>query len=177
MNFQSRARQWSRAAWMLAALFATLPLAGRIVMGGWAFQGAGELAGLCLVLGTYLHFIGHRHRVLRDDAAALERALKLAAAGQTATALRELSEIIRLNPRLWQARQFRGQVHLRNRERWDRALEDFSEAIRLASKESHLYILRAQLYSLMGEEAAAQHDYQMAASLREAEQAFRSQSL
>ena len=171
MKFQTRARQWSRAAWALAALFATLPLAGRILMGSWAFQGAGELAGLCLVLGTYLHFVGQRHRVLRDDAAALERALQLAAAGQTGTALRQLSEIIQVNPRLWQARQFRGQVYVRSHESWDRAMEDFSEAIRLAPKEAHLYVLRAQLHSVMGDDAAAQQDYQAAASLRETEQA------
>lgn len=176
MKFRSRARQWSRAAWALAALFASLPLAGRILMGSWGFQGSGELAGLCLVAGTYLHFAARRHRVLPDDAATLERALQLAAAGETSEALRLLTETIRLTPSLWQAYQFRGQVYLQSRDCWDRAMEDFNQAIRRAPKEAHLYVLRAQLHSLLGDEASADRDYQSAARLRAAEQLSGSQS-
>ena len=168
MSSRSRARQWSRAALALGALFASLPVAARLLMGSWGFPEAAELACLCLALGVYLHIVsGRRLRTLRDDAAALEKALQLAAEGQESDAIAVLTGAIRLSPRLWQAYQYRGQLYLRQRATWDQACDDLSQAIRLAPEEPHLYTLRGHLHGLRGEEAAAQQDYEAAAALRE----------
>jgi hypothetical protein len=81
---RSRARQWSRSAWALAALFASLPVAGRLLLGTWGFEGSTALACLCLILGTYLHFVGRRSApALSDPAAMLDEAMQRVAAGQT----------------------------------------------------------------------------------------------
>lgn len=152
----------------LGALFASLPVAARLLMGSWGFPEAAELACLCVALGAYLHLAGRRRlRTLRDDAAALEKALRLAAEGQVSGAIAILTETIRLSPRLWQAYQYRGQLYLRQHATWDQADEDLSQAIRLAPEEPHLYMLRGHLHGLRGEEAAAQQDYEAAAALRE----------
>ena len=162
----STARQWSRAAWVLAVLFASLPLAGRLVLGAWAFPGATEIAFLCLILGTYLHFLGRRHsRTLRDDAAVLERALELAANGQTSGALALLTETIRRSPRLWQAYQYRAQLYSRQNEFLNAAVRDLTEAIHLAPKEPHLYLLRGQVHRQLGDERSARADSEAAAAL------------
>jgi len=164
---RSRAKQWSRAAWALAVLFASLPLAGKLLMGGWGFPGAAEIAFLCLAVGTYLHFLGRRdYRAAKDDALMLEEALRLAASGETDAAIVVLTNAIRRSPRLWQAYQYRGELRLPQRDACDRALADFTEAIRLAPKEPHLYALRAQARILMGDERSAQEDAEMAEALR-----------
>ena len=46
------------------------------------------------------------------------------------------------------------------------ALRDFSEAIRLAPGEAHLYALRGHAYSLLGDEPASRSDYARAAELQ-----------
>jgi len=146
---KAQARQWSRAAWGLAALFASLPVAGKLITGVWGFQGAAELCFLSLALGTYLHFVGGgRLRALADDAALLEKALQLASEGRAADAIGLLTKVIRRSPRLWQAYQYRGQLYLRERESWEAALADFSAAIELAPDEPHLRELRAQVEAL-----------------------------
>lgn len=160
--------QWGRAAWALAALFASLPVASRVLLGSWGFQEAGELGFLCAVLGTYLEIRGRRRlKALRDDAAALERALSLASEGRTGDALAVLTKALRISPRLWQAYQYRGQIRLREPESWSAALADFNEAIRLAPAESHLYRLRGQAYELLGDEASAREDQERAVALRD----------
>ena len=166
MKYHSRLRQWGRAAWGLALLFGSLPLASRILMGTWEFQEAGELSLLCLMLGVYLEILGRRRwRSLRDDALVLERALSLAAEGRTAEAVARLSEALRVSPRLWQAYQYRGQIRLRQPETWQAALSDFDEAVRLAPLESHLYALRSQVFALLGDEASARKDAATAQTL------------
>ena len=133
-------RQWSRAAWALALLFASFPLVGRLVLGRWEFAGAGELAGLVALAGAYLHLRSHRHATKADPATLLDRARQLAASGASDRAVRLLTRIIRQNPWLWQAYQYRGELRLRLGAR-DLAAQDFSEAIRLAPDEAHLRAL------------------------------------
>jgi tetratricopeptide (TPR) repeat protein len=160
--------QWGRAAWGLAALFGSLPVASRILLGTWGFSEAAELAFLCLAAGTYLEILGHRRKkALRDDAAALERALGLASEGRVEDAVAALTKALRVSPRLWQAYQYRGQIRLREPESWSEALADLNEAIRLAPKEAHLYALRSQAYELLGDDSSARRDQQTALGLRE----------
>lgn len=144
-SFRRRARQWSRAAWALAALFASLPLSSRIFLGVWGFESAGGVAGLCLVTGTYLHLLARRASgAMPDPAEMLDEALGLARLGQVDEAIAMLTEAIRLSPWVWQAYQYRGELYL-SENALDRAAADFSEAIRLAPNEPHLHVLLGQV--------------------------------
>lgn len=139
---RSRARQWARTAWALGLLFATAPLACRIFVGVWGFEGAGAISVLSLLLGTYLHFRGRRtSQALPDSAALLDQGLRLASAGEMDQSIAVLNKAIRLSPHLWQAFQYRGQIHALTGS-FDAAIADFTEAIRLAPREQHLYSLR-----------------------------------
>jgi tetratricopeptide (TPR) repeat protein len=140
-TFRSRAHQWSRAAFALGALFASLPIASRIFLGVWGFDAAADVAGLCVMAGVYCYFLSRRYRALPDPARMLDRAMELARAGRIDEAIKGLSEAICVNPRLWQAFQYRGELYLLQRDA-ERALADFNEAIRLAPDEPHLYTLR-----------------------------------
>jgi tetratricopeptide (TPR) repeat protein len=79
----------------------------------------------------------------------LEQAIQLAVSGQMDEAIALLTETIRLNPQLWQAYQYRGELYLRQQS-FDAALRDLNEAIRLAPDEPHLHILRGHAHSLLG---------------------------
>jgi tetratricopeptide (TPR) repeat protein len=146
-----RASQWSRMAWAMAALFASMPVASKLFLGVWGFDGAVEIACLCLILGTYFHIAGRRAvRAIPDPASMLDQALQLAWSGQTDPAIALLTKTIRLCPQLWQAFQYRGELYLRQQS-FDAALRDLDEAIRLAPEEAHLYGLREQAHSLLGQ--------------------------
>jgi tetratricopeptide (TPR) repeat protein len=146
-SIRLRARQWSRASWALAALFASLPLSCRLLLGEWGFESAGGVAALFLVAGIYLHILARRAaRALPDPAEMLDRALEMARLGQMEEALAILTEAIRLSPWLWQAYQYRGELRLLQ-QLPDRAAEDFKEAIRLAPNEPHLRELLEQAQS------------------------------
>src|SRR5579872_4767711 len=150
-----RARQWSRAAWALAALFASLPLSSRIFLGVWGFDAAAGIGCLCLVIGTYLHILSRRgYSAIPDPASVLDEALDLARSGHVDQAGALLKEVIRLSPWVWQAFQYRGELYLLRPESLERAVDDFSEAIRLAPEEPHLYALRGHAYALLGDEPA-----------------------
>jgi tetratricopeptide (TPR) repeat protein len=160
---QARARQWSRTAWAMAVLFASLPVACRIFVGAWGFEGAFEVAGLCVVLGFYFHILGRRSLpAVPDDATLLDGAIRLAIEGRTGEGIRLLTEAIHLSPRLWQAFQYRGELYLLHPETLEAALHDFNEAIRLSPMESHLYVLREHAHRLLGDEAAARDDSDLA---------------
>ena len=147
----SQARRWCRAALALAFLFASLPLAGKLLFGGWGFDDAAGIAFLCLAAAAYLYFVARTGRPsIPDPAAALDVALRQAAAGETARGLAQLDEILRQNPGLWQAWQYRGQMRLAEPEAAEAALADFTEAIRLAPGEPHLYVLRSHAFTLLG---------------------------
>ena len=163
--YRSRARQWSRTAFAMAAVFGTLPLASRIFLGGWGFDGAAEIGCLCLFVGVYFHIVSRRFPAVPDPATILERAGEQASAGRGDRAIALLTEGIRLSPQLWQAFQYRGELYLRQRNQMAAAIQDFSEAIRLAPQEAHLYLLRGHAYSLRGDEASARSDYARAAAL------------
>jgi tetratricopeptide (TPR) repeat protein len=166
MKYTSRMRQWARAAWGLAILLASLPVASRVFLGSWGFPEAADLSFLCLAAGAYLEITGRRRlRALRDDAAALEKALSLATEGRIEPAIAILTRAIRLSPRLWQAYQYRGQLRLRESDSWGDALADFNEAIRLAPKESHLYALRSEAYRQLGDDSSARRDSETALAL------------
>ncbi len=149
----------------MAAVFGTLPLASRIFLGGWGFDGAAEIGCLCLMAGVYFHIVSRRFPAVPDPATILERAGERAASGRGDRAIALLTEGIRLSPQLWQAFQYRGELYLRQGEQADAALQDFSEAIRLAPREPHLYVLRGHVYSLLGDEASARSDYAQAEAL------------
>jgi len=162
----SRARQLYRAALALAVLFATLPLASRLFLGSWEFDGAPGIACLCLVAAAYLYFAGRVGRPpIPDSATFLGEAIRLAASGQTGRALALLDEALRLSPRLWQGRQYRGQIRLGEPAAAESVLHDFTEAIRLAPDEAHLYVLRSHVLTLLGQESSARADLETAARL------------
>src|ERR1035441_6030579 len=164
--YRLRARQWSRMAWAMAALFASMPAASKLFLGVWGFDCAAEIACLCLMLGTYFHIVGRRGGpAIPDPATMLDQAIQLACSDQTDAAIALLTETIRLSPQLWQAFQYRGELYLLQGEHADAALQDFSEAIRLAPSERHLYLLRGRAYSLLGDESSARSDYASAAAL------------
>jgi len=162
----SRARQWCRAALALALLFGSLPLASRLFLGSWEFDGATGIACLCLVAAAYLYFAGRvRRPPIPDSATILGEAIRLAASGETGQGIALLDEALRLSPRLWQARQYRGQIRLAESDAAESALRDFTEAIRLAPDEPHLYILRSHVFDLLGRDSSAQADLETAARL------------
>ena len=165
-----RARQWYRAAVALAFLFGSLPLASRLFLGSWGFDGAAEIACLCLVAAAYLYLAGRARRLpLPDSATMLDKAIRLSAAGDTQRGIAMLDEALRLSPRLWQARQYRGQIRLGEWAAAESALRDFSEAIRLAPNEAHLYLLRSHVFTLLGRDSSACADLEAAARLGGAE--------
>jgi tetratricopeptide (TPR) repeat protein len=162
----SRARQWSRAALALALLFASLPVASKLFLNSWRFDGAIDVACLSLVAAAYLYFVGRDRRPqIPDSAAILDNALQLAAAGATARGLALLDEALRLDPGLWQAWEYRGQIHLGEPDGIESALRDFTEAIRLAPEETHLYTLRSHALTLLGQHSSARADLDVAARL------------
>jgi tetratricopeptide (TPR) repeat protein len=162
----SWARQWCRAALALALIFASLPLAGKLFLGSWRFDGALEIACLCMLAAGYLYFFERdRQPQTPDSAAILDKALQLAAKGATGRGLALLDEALRLDPGLWQAWEYRGQLHLGDSDGTESALKDFTEAIRLAPDEPHLYILRSRVLTLLGQDASARADLEAAARL------------
>jgi len=139
-------------AWAMAFLFASMPAASRLFLGVWGFDGAAEIACLCLILGTYFHIVGRRRvPAIPDPAAMLDQAIQFASSGRIDAAIALLTETMRLSPQLWQAYQYRGELYLRQQS-FDAALQDLNEAIRLAPEEPHLYILRGQAHSLLGQD-------------------------
>lgn len=165
-KWPSRARRGSRAALALAVLFASLPLASKLLLGGWGFDAAPGIACLCLVAAAYLHLRGRERRPpLPDSATILGEAIRLASFGETDQGIALLNEAIRLSPRLWQAREYRGQIRIGESNAAESALQDFTDAIRLAPAEPHLYILRSHVLTLLGRESAARVDLQTAARL------------
>src|SRR5579872_2977514 len=100
--WQSRARQWCRAALALALVFGSLPLASRLILGSWEFEDAPAIACLFLVAAAYLSFVGRPRRPpIPDSAAILGEAIRLAAAGETDQGIALLNEAFRLDPSLW----------------------------------------------------------------------------
>ena len=149
----------------MAVVFGSLPLASKIFLGDWGFDGSGEIGCLCLIAAVYFHIVSRRFKVAPDPASILERAGDRAAAGRGDQAIALLTETIRQSPQLWQAFQYRGELRLRQGEPLQTALDDFSEAIRLAPREAHLYVLRGNLYGGLGDEAGALRDYAKASEL------------
>src|ERR1017187_5799044 len=149
----------------MALVFGSLPLASRIFLGGWGFDGAAEIGCLCLLAGVYFHIVSRRFPAVPDPATTLERAGQRASEGRGDQAIALLTEEIRMSPQLWQAFQYRGELYLKQGEQVEAALRDFSEAIRLAPGEAHLYLLRGQVYSLLGDDDSARSDYARATAL------------
>ncbi len=149
-SMRSRARHWSRTALAMAVLFGVLALGSKILLGTWPFDGAPELSIVCLVVAAYFH-IGSRHRVaaLPDPAVLLDQAFHLVSAGQVDDAIALLTGAVHLSPHLWQAFQYRGELYLLQQNA-ETAARDFSEAIRLAPQEQHLYTLRDRANGAIG---------------------------
>ncbi len=148
----------------MAALFGSLPLASRILLGAWDFTGAADVAFLCLIVGVYFHLVGRRFSSLPDPAAMLDQANHLAASGRPDDALTHLTEAIRLSPQFWQAYQYRGELHLRRGSLLS-AIQDFSQAISLAPREPQLYAWRGYARTLAGDSMGGQKDYDSADAL------------
>jgi tetratricopeptide (TPR) repeat protein len=150
----------------LAVLFASMPLASKLFLGSWGFDGASAIACLCLIAAAYLYFAGRQSRLpIPDPAALLSEAIRLVESGETGQGIALLDEALRLSPRLWQARQYRGEIRLAEPDAAGSAIQDFTEAIRLAPGEPHLYVLRSHAYTLLGREASARADLEAAARL------------
>jgi tetratricopeptide (TPR) repeat protein len=150
----------------MTAIFGSLPVASRIFLGVWGFEGAAELACLCALAGGYLTIRARRLRRLPDPATMLDEASLLASKGRIDRAIARLTRTIDLSPQLWQAYQYRGELRLRSPESIAEALEDFSAAIKLAPSEAHLYTLRGNAHRLLGDEEAARRDDEIATRLR-----------
>jgi tetratricopeptide (TPR) repeat protein len=126
----------------MAVLFGAMAVGSRILLGAWPFDGAPELSILCLVLAVYFRITSRRRQaVLPDAAVLLDQAFQLVSLGQMDEAMALLSKAVVLNPHLWQAFQYRGELHLLRQEA-AAAAQDFAEAIRLAPQEPHLHALR-----------------------------------
>ena len=150
-GFEPRAGQWTRTALAMALVFGSMPLASKLFLGSWGFQEAAGIACLCLIAAAYLHIRDRQHRAsLRDDAASMELALRLASERRYEDAIALITEVVRLSPRFWQGFQLRGELYLRRPGGADAAVRDFTEAIRLAPDERHLDLLRAHAHALMG---------------------------
>ena len=162
----SRARGWSRAALALAVVFGSLPLAARLIFGDWGFDDAPGIACLFLIAAAYLYLAGRAPQPpIPDSATILAEAIRVAASGDTDRAIALLNEAFRLNPGLWQAREYRGQIRLGESAAGEAALQDFTDAIRLAPAEPHLYVLRSHVLTLLGRESAARADLDTAMRL------------
>jgi tetratricopeptide (TPR) repeat protein len=158
-------KRWTRTVVAVGALFATMPMASRIFLGVWGFHEAAVISTICFIAGIYLYARNLGRRLwIPDSASMLDRARRLGAAGKVPKAISVLTQAIRLNPLLWQAYEYRGYLRLAQSEHAE-ALKDFSEAIRMAPRERHLYVLRAQIYSALGQPILATQDYQMASTL------------
>jgi Tfp pilus assembly protein PilF len=152
----------------LGLLFGSLPVAGRLILGAWGFDGAAGISACLLILAAYLHLVSRRGPAgMPDPAAMLDRASQFASSGRTGQALTQLTKTIRRSPRFWQAFQYRGELYL-GMKKMAQAIEDFSEAIRLAPGEAHLYRLRGHAYGLLGNQEFSRKDYQTAAELNPA---------
>jgi tetratricopeptide (TPR) repeat protein len=166
---QARARQWSRTAWAMALLFASLPVACRIFVGVWGFEGAFQVSCVCVVLGAFFYLRGRKSLpAAPDPATLLDRAIQLASLGETEEAMLLLTEAIRLSPRLWQAFQYRGELYLRQSGNWEQARQDLNQAIQLAPDEPYLYVLRAHAHAVLGDDLAARRDSDTASQLQSA---------
>jgi tetratricopeptide (TPR) repeat protein len=166
-EWASQARRWCRAALALAFVFAGFPVVGVLFLGRWEFDGSLGIACLCLIAATYLHLAGRSRRPsLADPSTILGEAIQLAASGETDRGIQLLDEVLRLSPRLWQAREYRGQMRLVEPEAAEAVLQDFTEAIRLAPEEPHLYVLRSHIFTVLGRDSSARDDLETAARLR-----------
>jgi hypothetical protein len=162
-----QARRWSRVALALAFLFASMPLVGVLFLGSWEFDGSLGIACLFLIAAAYLHFAGRPSRPpLPDPSTILDEAIQLAASGEIDRGCQLLDEVLRQSPRLWQARQYRGQMRLVEPDAAEAVLQDFTEAIRLAPEEYHLYVLRSHIFTRLGHDSSARSDLEAAARLR-----------
>jgi Flp pilus assembly protein TadD len=150
----------------MALVFGSLPVASKLFLGTWGFDGAAGVSCLCLVLGTYFHLVSRRSAPpVPDPATMLDEAIQLATSGRTDQATALLTEAIRLSPQLWQAYQYRAELCLGQGDSLDAALQDLTEAIRLAPGEPHLHLLRGQVHSLLGDDSSSRRDYETAAAL------------
>ncbi len=148
----------------MALLFGTLPLASKLFLGAWDFAGAADISGLCLLLGLYFHLLSRRFITIPDPSSMLGEANRLASLRRVDEAIALLTEAVRLSPQLWQAFQYRGELHMRQNA-LDAAIDDFTEAIRLAPGEAHLYAWRGYARTLRGDLASAGQDYDTADTL------------
>lgn len=137
-----RARHWSRTAFAMAILFAVMAVGSKMILGVWPFDGSLEISIICVLVGAYFHIASRRRAAaMPDPAVLLEEAFELARAGRIDDAIALLTRAIGQSPHLWQAFQYRGELHLMQ-QNFVAASRDFSEAIRLAPGEQHLYTLR-----------------------------------
>jgi tetratricopeptide (TPR) repeat protein len=142
-----------------------LPLTCRLLFGAWEFDGAGGLGVLCIIAGGYFRLMSRRPvRAAPDPASMLEGAIQLAQAGELEDAVARLTVAIRLNPRLWQAYQYRGELYFAQ-QRLGEAVSDFDAAIQLAPGERHLYLLRGRAHELLGDVLSAGRDFETAVAL------------
>jgi Flp pilus assembly protein TadD len=149
----------------IGLLFASMPVGAKILLGVWGFQEAAAISIICFAIATYLYLMSRgRTLTIADGAEMMDRARRLAASGKMAKAIFVLTKTLRLDPKLWQALQYRGELRVSQGD-YGGALDDFSEAIRLAPHERHLYLLRAQVHRAMGQESPAQHDYETASRI------------
>jgi len=144
-----------------------MPVAAKITLGVWAFQEAAAISIICFAIAAYLYFrVRSGTPAIPDGAEMMDRAFRLTASGKMAKAISILTKTLRLDRKLWQALQYRAQLRA-SRGDYQGALEDFSEAIRLAPQERHLYLLRARVYGAMGQDSPAQWDYEAASRMRD----------
>ena len=147
---RAQARRWSRVSVGAAILFLGMAAGGRILTGNWPFDGSLELSFVCIAVGAVFHVLGmRRFATLPDPSALLNQAFTVASSGRVDGAIEILSKTIAENPQLWQAYQYRGELYLTLRDN-TAAVRDFTDAIRLAPGERHLYELRERAIDTAG---------------------------
>jgi Flp pilus assembly protein TadD len=142
-----------------------MPVVSRVLFGVWGFHEATGISVICFSIAIYLYTRSLGRRLwIPDGALMLDRARRLGASGKVPKAISVLTNAIRLDPKLWQAYEYRGHLRFAQGD-YSEALKDFNEAIRMAPQERHLYVLRARIYSAVGQPALADQDYQTASHL------------
>ena len=141
-------------------------MASRIFLGGWGFDGAAEIACLCLIAGVYFHIVSRRFPAVPDPATTLERAGERASAGRGDQAIALLTEEIRLSPQLWQAFQYRGELYLQQGDQVEAAVQRLFGSHPPGTRRSRTCTGCARrVYSLLGDESSSRSDYARADEL------------
>jgi|SRR5579871_772550 len=161
--------QYARALWNVRDLDGTMAALDRAITGSPPLSKA-DLSLAYSARSICHHQLRHPEQATADANAALEadprphvytlRAITLMVQGRLDEAIADAEEGVRLDPRDWETRAFRGLIHLERHE-YAAAIEDFTWVIedgRCEKYASELYLGRARAYLALGDPCAAEAD-------------------